>query len=170
MKDNRYVQDGEEQILTLYFNSIGFGFALMKNPLEVIDKGIVNVKPANNRIVMQKVKRLIRKLKPERIVIEDYTGALSNKSERIIHLLRSVRRLIQKKGIPLSRYSREQIRIVFEPWRAKTRYEIAEVIARNVKAYENLLFDKPKYPRNEHTLSVQFDAASLGITHYYNSM
>jgi len=170
MKDNRYAQEGEERILALYFNSVGFGFALMKNPLEVLAKGRKCIAPVNNTIVLQKVKRLIRKLKPERIIIEDYTGNGSNKSERIISLLRSVKRLSQKKGIELSRYSREQIQTVFEPWHAKNRYEIAEVIARNVGAYENLLFEKPKYPKTEHTLSVLFDAASLGITHYYNTM
>ena len=167
MIDNRYTQDGEERIISLYFNAIGFGFVLMKNPLEVIEKGMICITPIDNQEVLKKVKHLIRKTKPERIVIEDYTGEGSNKSKRIIALLKTIKAYAKQKGIVLSSYSREQIKLVFSNWHAETRFEIAEVIARNVEAFSNLLFDKPKYPKTEHFRSAQFDSASLGITHYY---
>lgn len=167
MKDNRYVKEGEERILAIYFNTEGFAFTLMNNPLEVIEKGMVRVTPIDNNEIMTKLKRLVRKLKPERVVVEDYAGGGSHKSERIIQLLGRIVRYCKNKDIPYSRYSREQIRCVFEIWHANTKYEIAQVIARNVEAYANLLFEKPKYPKTEHSRSVQFDAASIGITHYY---
>jgi hypothetical protein len=170
MNDNRYVQEGEECILSLYFNALGFGYVLMKNPLEVIEKGMTSISPIDNTVVLQKVKHLIRKLKPERIIIEDYRGTYSNKSQRVIEVLRAIQKYSKQKGFALSSYSREQIRLVFSNWQAETRYEIAEVISRNVEAFTNLLFDKPKYPKTEHFRSAQFDAASLGITHYYNAM
>ena len=167
MNDNRYVQDGEEFILSLYFNSLGFGFVLMKNPLEVIEKGMISISPIDNTVVLQKVKHLIRKLKPERIIIEDFRGTYSNKSQRVIEVLRAIQKYSKQKGFALSSYSREQIRLVFSNWHAETRYEIAEIISRNIEAFTNLMFDKPKYPKTEHFRSAQFDAASLGITHYY---
>ena len=167
MSDNRYTQEGEERILSLYFNALGFGFVLMKNPLEVIEKGMVSITPIDNTVVLQKVKHLIRKLKPERIVIENYSGNYSNKSKRVVEILKAIQKYSKQKGIYLSSYSREQIRLVFGNWHAETRYEIAKVIARNVEAFTNLMFDKPKYPKTEHFRSAQFDAASLGITHYY---
>ncbi|QNM84899.1 hypothetical protein H9W90_11950 [Polaribacter pectinis] len=142
----------------------------MKNPLEVIEKGMISITPIDNTVVLQKVKHLIRKLKPERIIIEDFRGTYSNKSQRVIEVLRAIQKYSKQKGFALSSYSREQIRLVFSNWQAETRYEIAEVISRNVEAFTNLMFDKPKYPKTEHFRSAQFDAASLGITHYYNAM
>ena len=167
MNDNRYTQDGEELILSLYFNAIGFGFVLMKNPLEVIEKGMICITPIDNTEVLKKVKHLIRRLKPKRIIIEDHTGNYSNKSKRVVEVLKAIQKYSNQKGLKLSSYSREQIRLVFSNWHAESRYEIAEVISRNVEAFTNLLFDKPKYPKTEHFRSAQFDAASLGITHYY---
>ncbi len=169
MTDSRYVKDGEERILSLYFNAIGFGYVLMKNPLEVIEKGMICITPVDNTKVLKKVKHLVRKLRPERLVIEDHEGNHSNKSKRITELLKAIQKFSKRKGLVLSSYSREQIRLVFSNWHAQTRYEIAEVISRNVEAFTNLLFDKPKYPKTEHFRSAQFDAASLGITHYYVS-
>jgi hypothetical protein len=104
------------------------------------------------------------------LFIEDYSGNYSNKSKRVIDVLKAIQKYSKQKGFLSSSYSREQIRLVFSNWHAKTRYEIAEVISRNVEAFSNLLFDKPKYPKTEHSRSAQFDAASLGITHYYNAM
>jgi Holliday junction resolvasome RuvABC endonuclease subunit len=130
---------------------------------------MISVSPIDNTVIFQKIKHLVRKLKPERIVIEDYTGKNSNKSKRVIELLKRIKSFAKRKGIVLSAYSREQIKLVFRNWFAETRYEIAEVISKNVEAFSNLMFDKPKYPKTEHFRSAQFDAASLGITHYYFS-
>ena len=124
MNDNRYTQDGEELILSLYFNAIGFGFVLMKNPLEVIEKGMICITPIDNTEVLKKVKHLIRRLKPKRIIIEDHTGNYSNKSKRVVEVLKAIQKYSNQKGLKLSSYSREQIRLVFSNWHAESRYEI----------------------------------------------
>ena len=170
MNESKYIQDGEERILSFYFNNMGFGHVLMNTPLHVIEKGMNSIVPADNQEVLKKAKKIIRKLKPERIVIEDHRGNQTRKSKRIILLLNELVKHAKKIGIPISCYSREQIRTTFSNWHAETRYEIAEVIAKNIDAFENLLFEKPKYPGVEHYRSAQFDSASLGITHYYNVM
>ena len=167
MTEPRYVQQGEELVLAIYFHTAGFGYSLMNSPIEVLDKAKVVVTPADNKVVMQKVKKLIKKTRPSRIIIEDYKGKGSNKCERIRKLLQEVTRFGKRKGITVSSYSREQIKIVFSHWNASTRYEIAQVIASNVETFETLLFEKPVYPALEHSRSPILDAASLGITHYY---
>jgi len=170
MSDSKYVKDGEERILAFYFNNMGFGHVLMNNPLQVLEKGMNSIIPADNAEILKKVKKLIRMTKPERIVIENHKGSLTRKSKRVIALLNTLVKHTKTIGIPVSMYSREEIRTTFSNWHAESRYEIAEVIARNVGAFENLLFEKPKYPGVEHYRSAQFDSASLGITHYYNVM
>lgn len=44
-----------------------------------------------------------------------------------------------------------------------------EVIAKNIKSFEVLLYPKPKYPNSQKYLTALFDAVSLGITHYYKT-
>ena len=167
MIDSRYVKEGQERVLAFYFSTLGFGYSYMNSPIEVIDKGMLCITPVNNAKTLMHVKRLVKKLKPECIVIEDSRGELSYKSIRIKTLLKNVERFTKQKGIVCYKYSRSQIRMVFSNWNAKTRYEIAKVIARNVWAFSNILFQKPKYPRIESYRSVLFDSASLAITHYY---
>lgn len=156
-----------ERVLGIYPNSYGFGFALMQGALTVIDKGMMKIKPACNTEAMGKIKELIAKYEPERIILEDFESNRSFKSPRIKQLIRSVQSYLKAKDIPASLYSREQIRLVFEIWNAKTRYQIAEVIARNIPKLKMLFFDKPKYPKSEAYSSALFDAVSICICHYY---
>ena len=106
------------------------GHEIIVSSLEVIEKGMICITPIDNTVILQKVKHLIRKLKPERIVLEDYSGNYSNKSKRVIDVLKAIQKYSKQKGFLSSSYSREQIRLVFSNWHAKTRYEIAEVISR----------------------------------------
>lgn len=166
MSDLRYVTEGQEKILALFFSHSSFGYALMNSPIEVMDKGVIQVVP-NNPLILRQVKRLLKRTKPHRIVIEDHTGNQSNKSERVSQLLNSIKRFAKERGIPLSAYSREQIREVFSNWNAKTKHDMVRVISKNIYAYQNMYFDKPKYPKKDHYRYPLFDSASLGVTHYY---
>lgn len=160
-------EDRHERVLGIYPNSFGFGFALMQGALTVIDKGMVKIKPACNTTALKKIKKLIEKYEPERVILEDFEANRLEKSPRVKQLIRSVQSYLKANNIPVSLYSREQIRLVFEIWNATTRYEIAEVIARNIPKFKMLLFDKPKYPKSEAYSSALFDAVSLCICHYY---
>lgn len=160
-------EDRHERVLGIYPNSFGFGFALMQGALSVIDKGMVKVKPACNTTALTKMKKLIEKYEPERVIVEDFEANRLGKSPRVKQLIRSLQSYLKVKEIPVNLYSREQIRLVFDIWNARTRYEIAEVIVRNIPKLRMLLFDKPKYPKSEAYGSALFDAVSLCICHYY---
>lgn len=160
-------EDRHERVLGIYPNSYGFGFALMQGALTVIDKGMIKIKPACNTEAMSKIKELIEKYEPQRIILEDFESNRLGKSARVKQLIRSIQSYLKAKDIPVSLYSREQIRLVFDIWNAKTRYEIAEVIAHNIPKLKMLFFDKPKYPKSEAYSSALFDAVSICICHYY---
>jgi len=161
------LEDNHERILAIYPNSYGFGFALMQGSLTVIDKGIVRITPMTNAESLVRLKELIKKYEPERVILEDFKGNSSFKCARVKQLIQSVIAFMKINKISYSEYSREQIRIVFDIWNAKTRYEIAEVIVRNIPKLRMLFFEKPKYPRTETYHFGLFDAVSLGICHYY---
>ena len=82
-------EDRHERVLGIYPNSYGFGFTLMQGALTVIDKGMVKIKPACNTTAMSKIKGLIDKYEPERIILEDFDANKNSKSPRIKQLLRS---------------------------------------------------------------------------------
>lgn len=163
----RVYEDRHERVLGIYPNSYGFGFTLMQGALTVIDKGMVKIKPACNTTAMTKIKELIDKYEPERVILEDFQANRLGKSARIKQLIRSILSYLNAKDISASQYSREQIRLVFAIWNANSRYEIAEVIARNIPKLKMLFYDKPKYPKSEVYQSGLFDAVSICICHYY---
>ncbi len=160
-------EDRHERVLGIYPNSYGFGYALMQGALTVIDKGVIRIQPIDNTEVLTKVKALIKKYEPERVILEDFNGNRSHKCARVKQLIRSICAYLKAHKIEVSQFSREQIRMVFDIWNAKSRYEIAEVIARNIPKLKMLFFDKPKYPRSETYYFGLFDAVSLCIVFYY---
>ena len=111
----------------------------------------------------------IKTYSPDALILEDTSCKFSRKGARGKQLLRSLALSAKQQGVSVYSYSREDIRLVFEIWRAKTKYEIAEVIAKNIKGFEMLLYPKPTYPNSQKYLTALFDAVSLGITHYYKT-
>ena len=156
-----------ERILSLFFNTGGFGYVLMEEPVDVLEKGIKSFKPVESPQLWEDIIELIKNLQPQRVILENDEGKKSNKCERIRKLLKRLKQFLKGLGMPYSSYDRDQIRMVFELWRARSKYEIALVISKSLPGFQNFLYEKPKYPKVEHYRTVVFDAAALGITHYY---
>ena len=72
-----------------------------------------------------------------------------------------------KKKVEICKYSRANIRYVFSSFNAHTKYEIACVIAENIKTMEYKLMKPRKTSESEKYMAGAFDAVSLGITHFY---
>jgi hypothetical protein len=162
-------QERFERVLSLFFSTTGFGYALMEGPTDVKTKGIKYFKPVGNPNLWEELTNLINILQPERVVLENAESSSSHKRERISKLFKRLKAFLEGMNMPYSLYDRDQIRIVFELWRAKSKYEIALVISKSIPAFQNYLYEKPKFPKTEHYRTVVFDAAALGITHYYVS-
>lgn len=161
------IDEKHEKILVIYANPSGFGFVVMEGPLTVLDKGIVRIRPIDNKKLLERIRILIKEHEPRAIVTEDITQSKYHKAPRTKQFLTSVRSMAKRKNIKSVSYSRDDIRNVFEIWKARSKFEIAEVISQNLDSFKHLLYDKPKYPKGEPYIVGVFDAASLGITHYY---
>lgn len=159
--------EGYERILSLFFNTTGFGYVVMGTPLKVIEKGVKSFKPVSNTKQRDTIFQLIEKHRPERVVFENPLSSKSLKRVRIKRLLRKLRHTFREMGIPFKCYDRDQIRLVFDLWKAKSKYEIALVISKSLPAFNDYMYEKPVYPKTEHYRTAAFDAAALGITHYY---
>ncbi len=141
----------------------------METPLKVKEKGLKSFKPASSTKQWDTVLYLIGKHRPDRVIFENVQSLKSLKRVRITRLLRKLRHNLRQMEIQFSCYDRDQIRLVFDLWKAKSKYQIALVIAKSVPAFKNYLYEKLIYPKIEHYRTVVFEAGALGITHYYNT-
>lgn len=157
----------DEIILSIYPNSIGFGYAVMSSALTVLNSQVVQVKPVSNVQAMKRIREIINYYEPKVVVIEDYKGIGSRKSKRIQKMIDTISRYAHTKYLKTYSYSRSDIRYVFSSFNAHTKYEIACVIAENVKNMEHKLMKKRKTSESEKYMAGAFDAVSLGVTHFY---
>jgi hypothetical protein len=166
---DRKVDENFEKILSVYPNSKGYAYVLMEGPIKVLENKMISISPVDNTKILKEIADLLKKHTPDALILEDTDCKFSRKSGRGKQLLRSLSLSSKHRGIHVYSYTREDIRFVFEVWRAKTKYEIAEVIAKNITGFEMLLYPKPTYPDSQKYLTGLFDAVSLGITHYYKT-
>lgn len=166
---DRKLDENFERILSVYPNSKGYAYVLMEGPTMVLEKRMISISPVDNTRILKDITDLLKTHTPNALIIEDTSCKFSRKGARGKQLIRSLSASAKHQGVPVHYYAREDVRLVFEIWRAKTKYEIAEVIAKNIEGFEMLLYPKPKYPDSQKYLTALFDAVSLGITHYYKT-
>ena len=155
-------------VLSLFPNKRGFGFACIEFPKKIIDSGMVNVRPISNSGLFDRFINFLEFYKPHLIVIRDCEN-LSACKKRTQKLINSIIEHANMKKLPVHRYSRQQIRDVFEQFGATTKYEIAQSI---VKWFEGLPWCAPKIRKTwkdeDFNMGI-FDALALAITHKYLS-
>ncbi len=156
-------------ILAIYPNPIGFGYAFMENARTPWDCGVVKVRPMSNKESIKRILSFIEYYEPEIIVLQDYKGKYSCKGGRVRKLINEIKKLAKQMGLKVQEYTREDIRLVFEQFGARTKYEIAGKITEDLERFKKKMPDlrKPWMPEDYHM--GMFDALSLAITHFYLS-
>lgn len=157
----------EKFVLAFFPNPLGFGFAFMQNALNLKDYQMVKLRPVNNKATIKRIKEYIEYYEPDIVVVEDYLGKQSRKSQRIQKLIDCIIACAKDKNIEVRQYAREQIRFVFSEFKAKTKYEISKVITENIPELKKLIKPQRKLWESEPYAQGIFDAVSLGITHYF---
>lgn len=156
-------------VLAIYPNALGFGFAFMENAVTVKDYQIVTARPKSNASLMKRVIDYIEYYEPNIVVLEDYEGKQSRKSNRIKKLIDCIKEYADSKDIKTTIYSRAHIKMVFSGFKSKTKYEITRTISENIPELKKLMKPKRKIWESESYSQGIFDAVSLGISHYYLS-
>jgi len=154
-------------VLALYPNTRGLGYACVESPKDIIDYGIVTVRPICNGRILKRAKKFIEYYEPTLILIQDYESKYSRHGKRVSGLIDTIVAYAKEKRVPIKQYSREQIRNVLEQFGAKTKYEIATKI---IKWLPELKHRTPKVRKlwmsEDYNMGI-FDALSLAITHFY---
>ena len=152
-------------LLALYPNSIGIGYVCIQVPEKLIDFGIATVQPMSNGKLLKRTERFIDYYKPKIVLLKETES--SKNSSRINKLIEAITTLSGEKGLKVFRYTKRQIKDVFEIFGASTKNEIVEKI---VKMLPDLAARAPvarKWYDKEHYQMGLFNAVSLAVTHTY---
>lgn len=154
-------------VLSVHPFSRGIAFTLFEGPLSPIEWGVKGVRgKQKNALALEATKKLIQRLQPDVLVLEDSSDRHSRRAERIRRLQSLVANYAGGEAIEVRHYSRRDIRDRFKSAGAVTRYEIAQVIASQVHAFGHRLPPAPKIWNSRDVGLSLFDAASLAMTYF----
>jgi hypothetical protein len=155
------------KVLAIYPCTRGFSYAVMENPLKLLEFNLISPKKFDKEKLLDAMKRIIETHKPITLVMENCNSKYCRKGKRTKNLIQEISYWAKKKHIPVKFYSRDQVRNVFERWKAYTKYEIAIVLSRNIAELQQYIYDKPRYPERDNNISSLFSSISLAVTNYY---
>ncbi len=154
----------EDRIIGIHPNTNGFGFVILNEKGEILDYGITTVRPIKNDKCMLKIKELVGYYNPSIIILEDYRN--SNKSKRVKDLIKRIE-LNLKSTVKISKYSKEQIKGIFEIFGARNKFEISQKIAEMYPEFKSKLPHKRKPWLPENYYQGLFDAMTLVLVYQY---
>lgn len=100
----------------------------MEGPKQLIDWGVKEVKDNSSYRCLKKIEYLIDFYLPDIIVVEEPIKG-SRRCSRVKELIEDILSLALKKRVKISQVSRPKVKEVFASAGAKTKHDIAELIA-----------------------------------------
>ena len=154
-------------VFAVYPNANGYGFVYMKNARTLLDYGSVRINPVNNSATLNRIKKALDFLKPSIVVVQNPNSKSSRTGPRVRRLIRKIIQYSKSENLPLEKYSRDQIRSVFEQFGATTKYEISQLLITEFTELKTMAPKKRKLWTSEDRYMAIFDALSLALTWYY---
>lgn len=148
-------------ILAFYPRPTGIGFAVMDNPTSVRASGFRYINAQELTSYIEGIRALITYYQPTHIILESETSRRQHRGTKMLRVFEELEREIT---FPILHYSRRDIRRHFGE---KDKHEIACMIAEQFPEYIDQIpkrrssIDGAESPRIS-----EFDALSLGITHF----
>jgi hypothetical protein len=155
-------------ILALYPSYRGLGYVCVQMPQTLKDFGVLRVRPFSMGRMVKHVERFLEFHRPHIVILRDPENVPVN-SPRIQKFTDAITTLAGEYKLSVFKYSREQIKDVFETFGARTKHEIAHKI---IEWFPDLASRVPKMRakyRPEYYHMETFDSLALAITHEYLS-
>lgn len=153
-------------VFALHPTTRGFGWVLFEGPASPTDWGTASAKRGRNAKLLAQFGRILNRCEPSVLVLEAFEGRDANRVERVQALCRDIRHIAASKGMKVRIFPRGVVQEVFLELGAKTRHEIAMVIAQRVDAFNHRLPPKRKSWMSQDPRQSLFDAAALAITYF----
>jgi hypothetical protein len=134
----------------------------------LVDWGVKGARSSKKSDTLKKVTELVRLYHPHIIVVENCRTAGSRRCGRVRHLLDRVHIIADKEGIKTRQVTPAAVQKVFLAFRAKTKHQIAQEIARQLPELAPRL---PRYRKpwmSEDYRMAIFDAAAFALTYFYS--
>jgi hypothetical protein len=129
--------------------------------LSPFDWGTADIR-GGNREALLRVDGILARYEPVALALEEYER--SRRVRRTIRLCRAIVVHAEQRGIAVHRYTRENIGAMLHP--ARTRQEVAEVVAARIGELQGRLPKPRKIWDGEHPNMALFCAAACAITHH----
>jgi hypothetical protein len=156
-----------ELVLAIYPYRQGVTYTLFEAPLSPVDWSIKKVGDhERNSRSLAIVRRLIEAHHPDVLVLEEYAGSSRKRGDRVMRLNELIRNYALGQAVETHAFARADIAEAFSPAGAKTRHEIARVIAAQIEAFAHRLPPVRKAWMDQDIRMTLFNAASLAWTYY----
>ncbi len=152
--------------VTLYPNGYGMGYVIAENPKEIINYGVARIRPMISSGYIKRLQSFIETYRPSLIIIRDPDGT-GRMSKRIQSILKNFEKQAQELELPIYKYSREQVKEVFEQFEGSSKYMISKTIAGWYPELKPRMPDLRRNQDSEHYQMGVFDAFALMVTHHY---
>ena len=154
-------------VMSVFPNARGIAHVVFEGPNLPVDWGICD--PRGDRRKHQAIRLIaarVERYSPDILILRDRTGVRSRGNWRYATLVDALERLAHRKGISITRYSRDQVRQSFGSLESPTRYAIVQAIAKQVPIFETYVPPIRKIWKPEDRRMGMFDAAALALTFY----
>jgi hypothetical protein len=141
----------------------GFGYVVLEEPGLLVDWGVAHVRGPKHSGSIRRLAELVLLYATDAVVIED-PEVDSRRWARVQRLLADIRVWGEKRGVRVRMLSRRRVRKVFAEWNARTKEEIAAVIADRFPELALRLPPHRKCYMSEDVRMSIFDAAALAVT------
>ena len=163
------VPETTELVLAICPFSRGLAYVLFEGPLSLIDWAVKDLRAdGRTTLSLQVTKSLIERYQPDVIILHARRAKTARRAATARRIEQMIAAYASGQALDCHRYSREQIRRCFQASGARTRFEIAQVIAAHIPALSHRLPPKKKLWQSEDRRMGLFDAASLVMTYYCN--
>lgn len=153
--------------LAIHPSTRGFGWVAFEGPFSPYDWGTVSIRGADkNERCLRKVERLLQRLTPETLVLEAFEKQNSLRRSRVTKLGFAIVALAAAQGTDVTIYSFSEVRACFAHMGARTRWDIAAILARQFGAFNRMLPRKRKAWEQEQRRMPLFNAAALAVASY----
>jgi Holliday junction resolvasome RuvABC endonuclease subunit len=144
----------------------GFGFAVMEEPLQLVDFGL-KIPTKNKGKISERLKNveaIIDHYQPDVLVVEDSQATECKRGRRAREMLQGIEKLVSGRDIEVMKISQPLVQQIVTAPGSSTKYTVATKIAGQFQELKVLLprYRKPWMTEDE-TMNI-FDATALAVT------
>jgi len=160
MKLRRYAR---KRILAVDPTHRGFGYVVLEEPDRLVDWGLCLVRSRKEVATLVRVRRLIRHLEPEVVVVEDTRHPGCRRGQRVRDLLDGIAAAAAELGVASSRIPAAEVRQSAATIGVTNKDAVAKLLSARFPELEPLLPPRRKTWVSEDERMAVFDSIALAI-------